>query len=273
MPAPDVNTNPKVMGWIVDEYSKIVGKFTPAVVTGKPLTMGGSQGREVATGWAGVVVLRELADWLGMKIEDTSVAVQGMGNVGFWFAHYADELGFRVVGLADSRGAVWNDAGLDPRKVMKHKRETGSVVGFPGADTIQESEFFSREVEVLVPAALENAVTTDNAQGVKAKVIIEMANGPVELQAYEGLVKRGVVVVPDILANAGGVVASYFEWKQNLSGQTWEEEEVLRQLEELMVKALSSVWQIAEEEKVDLKLASYMLGVDRIVKAMKKSNQ
>ena len=269
VPAPDVNTNPKIMGWIVDEYSKIVGKSTPAVVTGKPLELGGSKGREIATGWGGVIVLRELAKKLAMKPEETTVAIQGIGNVGYWFARSALDLGFKIVGLSDSRGAIWNDDGLDPEKVKEHKSQAGSVVGFPGADTITEEIFFAKQVDVFVPAALENAITEENVDSVKAKVIMEMANGPVSAPAFERLIKKGVVIVPDILANAGGVATSYFEWKQNMTNQSWEEQEVLEKLEKLMIKAFSEVWQISQKEEVDLKLAAYMIAVDKIVKAQK----
>ena len=269
VPAPDVNTNPKIMGWIVDEYSKIVGKSTPAVVTGKPLELGGSKGREIATGWGGVIVLRELAKKLAMKPEETTVAIQGIGNVGYWFARSALDLGFKIVGLSDSRGAIWNDDGLDPEKVKEHKSQAGSVAGFPGADTITEEIFFAKQVDVFVPAALENAITEENVDSVKAKVIMEMANGPVSAPAFERLIKKGVVIVPDILANAGGVATSYFEWKQNMTNQSWEEQEVLEKLEKLMIKAFNEVWQISQKAEVDLKLAAYMIAVDKIVKAQK----
>lgn len=273
VPAPDVNTTPRIMGWIVDEYSKIRGEFTPAVVTGKPLEVGGSKGREIATGWGGVVVLRELCRKANLPPKKTTVAVQGMGNVGYWFAKTARDLGYKVVGLADSRGAIWNERGLDPEKVLAYKKETGSVRGFAGAEEMSESKFFSRQVDVLVPAALENAITAQNAGKIKARVIIEMANGPVEAAAFARLVKRGVLIVPDILANAGGVATSYLEWAQNLSGEHWTEKRVLGRLEKIMVKAFAAVWGLAEKEKIDLKLASYMIAVERILEAMKEKGE
>lgn len=265
VPAPDVNTGEQEMGWVVDEYSKIVGRFTPAVVTGKPLNLGGSRGRDRATGFGGVVVAKQLARMLKLAPKNTSVAVQGFGNVGYHFAREAEAAGFRVVGVSDSKGGIWNDQGLKIEKVMKHKDKTGSVVGFKGSKKLSADEILEQEVDILAPAALENAITSKNVSQIKAKVIIEMANGPVERGAYQKLTKKGISIVPDILANAGGVATSFFEWQQNLKGESWPEKKVLRKLELKMKKAFSDVWQTAKQKKTNLKLASYILALRRLI--------
>jgi len=214
--------------------------------------------------------LREYAKKLAMKPAETSVAVQGLGNVGYWFAKSAYDLGFKVIGLSDSRGAVWSEGGFDPEEVLFHKKQTGSVADFPGRETLSEAQFFARKVDVLVPAALENAITEENAGRVRAKVIIEMANGPLTANASRFLIEKGIRVVPDILANAGGVAASYLEWRQNLDKQSWAEKQVLDRLEEIMTRAFDAVWELSQKEKIDMKLAAYMIAVDRIVRAMKQ---
>lgn len=265
VPAPDVNTDARMMGWIADEYSKLVHKYTPAIVTGKPLALGGLPGREQATGWGGVVVLRELAKKLGRKPEGTTVAVQGFGNVGYWFAKTARDAGFKVVGLSDSKGAIRNDRGLDPAEVRAYKQSTGHLTGFPGSKPLSIAKILTQKVDVLVPAALENAITARNVGSVKSKIIIEMANGPIEARVYQRLVKRGTVIVPDILANAGGVGASYLEWLQNRSGRQLKEKVVLEKLAKMMTGAFREVWNLAQKQRVDLKLAAYMLALKRLV--------
>jgi len=214
-----------------------------------------------------VVVLQDLAEKLSLRPEKTTVAIQGMGNVGYWFADSAHKAGFKVVGVSDSRGAIWSEDGIDPGEAIRHKKETGSVVGLKGGKNLSEDEFFAHEVDVLVPAALENSINMNNVESIKAKVIIEMANGPVTADAFHKLVERGVLVVPDILANAGGVATSYLEWKQNMNKESWEEDVVLAKLKQLMREAFSEVWKVSENEKVDLKLAAYMVAVKRIVEA------
>jgi glutamate dehydrogenase/leucine dehydrogenase len=268
--APDVNTDSQVMAWIVDEYGKLTREFTPAVVTGKPLDLGGLPGREQATGFGGVVVLEELLKKLGRNSRKTTMAVQGLGNVGSWFARLAHDAGFKIVGLADSQGAIWNEKGLEPGKVMDYKKQTGSVGGYPGAKALAVNKFLEQRVEVLVPAALENAITTGNAGRIKAKIIEEMANGPIEFQAFKRLTKRGTVVIPDVLANAGGVMASYFEWMQNLSGERWEEKEVLARLKKSMIKSFVDVWEVATQYHVNLKLGAYILALQRIARAIEE---
>jgi len=265
--APDVNTTPEIMGWILDEYSKLTGEFTPAVITGKPLALGGLRGRDKATGWGGVKVLGELARRLKMNARKTTVAIQGLGNVGYWFALEAHKAGFKIVGLSDSKGAIWNEKGLDPAKVMEYKNFTGSIAGFPGSKAMPGGKILEQKVNVLVPAALESVITAKNAGRVKAKIIIEMANGPVEAETYRKLTRKGLVIVPDVLANAGGVATSYLEWVQNRSGDMWEENYVLDRLEKIMSKAFAETWNISKEYKTDLKTAAYMVATKRIAEA------
>lgn len=271
--APDVNTDARIMGWIMDEYSKFTGEYSPGVVTGKPLTLGGLSGREQATGWGGVVVLRELVKNFKLLPKKTTIAVQGFGNVGYWFAQNAKDAGFRVIGLSDSRGGIWNEQGLDPKKVMEHKKATRSVADFPSSTNLDPQKLLEQKVDVLVPAALESVVTTKNSGRIKARIIIEMANGPIDPQAFGKLNKRGVVIVPDVLANAGGVATSYLEWVQNTSGDQWDETLVFARLEKIMTKAFNAVWKIGKTNKVDLKMAAYMLAVERIGRAMSDRDQ
>jgi glutamate dehydrogenase/leucine dehydrogenase len=290
VPAPDVNTNPQIMAWMIDEYKKTQEKQAKkqkwanqgvnpaAVITGKPLELGGSQGRTEATGQGGVFILRELAKKLNLKPEKTTVAIQGFGNVGFWFAKLAHQLGFRVTAVSDSQGGIYVPSGLNPDMTMDCKQKTGSVAKCACKDKechmkygkkITNEELLELKVDILVPSALENVITKDNAKNIKAKAIIEMANGPVTPEADKILHKRKVISVPDILANAGGVTVSYFEWVQNLQGYYWDKEEINSKLEKIMVKAFLEVWQKQKELKTNMRMAAYALAVDRVVKAMK----
>lgn len=268
VPAPDVNTNPQIMAWMRDEYEKIVGHETPAVLTGKPVEKGGSLGRTEATGRGGVFVLDELAKKMGIEAKKLKVAVQGMGNVGYFFAELAYARGYQIVALSDSKGAICDENGLDPKKVLAHKEKTGSVIDFPGAEKLTNEQLLELPVDILVPAALENVITPVNAVKVQAKAIIEMANGPTMPEADEILEKREIIVIPDILANAGGVTVSYFEWEQNMKQEKWPEEKVNQKLEEKMVRAFEMVWKTAVERKVNQRKAAYILAVDKVAKAM-----
>lgn len=269
VPAPDVNTNGQIMAWMVDEYSKLTGKQDWGVITGKPLEMGGSKGREAATGRGGVIVLRELAKRKMMKPNETSVAVQGFGNVGYFFAKLAIEEGFKVVAVSDSKGGIYKEVGLDVDKVMKHKKESGSVVGYEGTEKLDASKILTLDVDVLVPAALENAINKDNVKDIKSKVIVEMANGPVTPEAEEILIENDVLVVPDVLANAGGVTVSYFEWVQNRQGYYWEEDEVNEKLEKKMVSAFDMAYNEMSTLETSFRNSVYALAVKRVLEASK----
>lgn len=271
VPAPDVNTNGQIMSWMLDEYEKVVGHHEPGVFTGKPIELGGSLGREEATGQGGVYVLEQLAKKMSWKPQEVTIAVQGIGNVGFWFAKLATELGFVVVALSDSRGGVVATdmkKGLDVDAVFAHKKKTKSVKGFPGTKDIANAELLELPVTVVVPAALENVISQENADKIQAKAIIEMANGPVTPEADAILKKKKILSVPDVLANAGGVTVSYFEWVQNLHGYSWSKEEVAAKLKPLMVHAFDQMWTVYKEKSVDLRMATYLGAVKRVVDAM-----
>jgi len=284
VPAPDVNTDVRIMAWMVDEYEKLAGHKAPAAFTGKPLELGGSAGREEATGQGGVWVLEALAKKLGLKPQKTSILVQGFGNVGFWFAKLVAEAGFKIVGVADSKGGIIlnknpksnppaggqnskiNLQGLDIERVAEWKAKTGSVVGFPGTKTVSEKEFLSAKTDILVPAALENVIDEEVAQKIKAKIIVEMANGPVTPEGDEILKKRKIISVPDFLANSGGVIVSWLEWAQNKTGYYWEKEEVLAKLKEKIVPAFEKVWQEAKKRKTDLRTAAWVMALEKLAK-------
>ena len=269
IPAPDVNTNGQIMAWMVDEYAQINGAYVPGVFTGKPVGLNGSAGREPATGQGGFYVLQEVAKKKKWKPSQISIAIQGFGNVGSFFAYLAHAAGYKIVAVSDSRGAIYNAKGLDPHKVMAHKEKNGQLKGFAGAKNISNEELLVVDCDVLVPAALENVLTKENAGDVKASVVLELANGPTTPEADDILYKNKVLVVPDVLANAGGVSVSYFEWVQNRQGYYWTEEEVLAKLEPLMKKAFAGVWAKHDEAKIQMRTAAFVLAVHRIVNAIK----
>lgn len=269
IPAPDVYTNPQIMAWIVDEYSKITGKFTPAVVTGKPIELGGSLGRAAATGQGGFFAFEELAKHKKIKASQTTIAVQGFGNVGESFSEIANYHKYKIVAISDSKGGVYNPKGLDVAALKAHKEKSGQVKDFKGAKNVSNEELLELPVDMLVPAALENQITDKNAGKIKAHFILELANGPTTPAADEILFKKGVILIPDVLANAGGVTVSYFEWSQNLSGYYWTESEVNAKLKEKISLAFKSVWQTAQEHHVNLRTAAYILAVKRIISAMR----
>ncbi|MEQ2130453.1 Glu/Leu/Phe/Val dehydrogenase [Caldanaerobacter subterraneus KAk] len=269
IPAPDVNTNSQIMAWMLDEYNKISRKDSPGVITGKPLSVGGSKGRVAATGLGVAVTVRELAKKIGMQLEGAKVAVQGFGNVGSYTALILEEYGARVVAVSNSGTCIYSEKGIDVEKLIEYKEKTGNIKGFEGTEEISKEEIFSLDVDILVPAALENVITTKNAGDVKARIVAEGANGPTTPEAEEILEKKGVIVIPDILANAGGVTVSYFEWVQNLYGFYWTEEEILKREEQMMVEAFNSVYNLSKEYNVNLRTAAYMLSVKRVAEAMK----
>jgi glutamate dehydrogenase (NAD(P)+) len=266
VPAPDVNTDGQIMAWMLDEYEKVVGRREPAVITGKPVELGGSLGRDKATSQGGFFVLREAMK--ANKLKHNAVAIQGLGNVGGWLAEILHNEKFKVVAVSDSKGGIYNEKGLDIPKVLEHKEKTGAVKDFPGTKNITNDEILTLPVEILAPSALEGVITGVNAGAIKAKLILEMANGPTTPDADEVLNSKGIIVIPDILANAGGVTVSYFEWVQNLSGYCWTLEEVDKKLEQQMTKAFDDVHATAQKHKISYRLAANVLALERIAKAM-----
>jgi glutamate dehydrogenase/leucine dehydrogenase len=272
VPAPDVYTTPKIMAWMVDEYSKIVGKWQPATFTGKPLELGGSRGRETSTAQGGVYVIDALVKKLGWKPARTRVAVQGFGNVGYHTARILFKQGYQIVAVSDSQGGVvaTGKASLDPERIMKRKTASGKMEAEEKISTaVSNKKLLELPVDILVPAALENQITQENAGRIKAKAIVEMANGPITPEADVKLWKRKIWVVPDVLANAGGVIGSYYEWVQNRSGDQWSEKEVFSKIEPRMINAFNDIWALGQKENVDLRNAAYQIAVARIAEAMK----
>ncbi len=269
IPAPDVNTTPQIMAWIMDTYSMAVGQPTPAVITGKPIELGGSLGRTEATARGTQVCVRRAARKLGLNLHGATVAIQGYGNAGSISAELLHRDGAIIVAVSDSRGGIYNPHGLDPAAVLRHKQETGSVVGYPGADVITNQELLTLPCDILVPAALEKQLHADNADQVKARIIAEAANGPTEPEADRIFHDRGIFVIPDILCNAGGVTVSYFEWVQNMQGFFWEEDQVNHHLEQVMNRAFDAVMVIAERKHVHNRLAANILAITRVGQAAK----
>jgi glutamate dehydrogenase (NAD(P)+) len=266
IPAPDVNTGPREMAWMYDEYSRARGD-SPAVITGKPVGLGGSLGRDAATGRGALFALDRIARFRRWTREQIRVAVEGYGNAGAWFAQLAHQMGYRVIAVSDSRGAIWNPEGLSPRDVLEHKRNTGSVSGFKHGDPIEAEELIGLDCEVLAPAALERSIRADNAGAVRAKLVLEIANHPTTLDGDALLHDRGVVVVPDILGSAGGVTVSYLEWVQNLQRERWDEDRVNGRLKELMESATDLVLERANEAGVSHRVAAYEIAVGRVADA------
>jgi glutamate dehydrogenase (NAD(P)+) len=270
IPAPDVNTTPEMMAWIMDTVSMAKGYSVPAVVTGKPIAIGGSKGRSSATG-RGVAVVTALAcERLGVRPKGTTVAVQGFGNAGQWAARLLAERGFTIVAISDSRDGVTASAGIDVAAAIEHKQRTGAVHGLPGTSSLSNAALLELPVDVLIPAALENQLTPDNADRVRATLVVEAANGPTTPEADRLLERRGVTVIPDILANAGGVIVSYFEWVQDLQSFFWEEAEINKRLEKVMTQAFTETWAKADELKVSLRKGAYAVAVDRVAEAMRE---
>jgi glutamate dehydrogenase/leucine dehydrogenase len=284
IPAPDINTNPQIMAWMVDEYInklkvksqklkvKLLGTFT-----GKPHDLWGLKGRGEATGYGGAVVLRELAKKLRFNPQKTTIAIQGFGNVGYYFAYFANKLGYKILAASEQEGGSWVYEGLNPEKTFECKKERGSITKCYCKDNICDSglgkpvsneEILEMDVDVLVPAAVEDVITEKNAARIKAQYIIEMANGPITPGAEKILEKRGITIIPDILANSGGVIASYFEWLQSKQGKLWTREKVLEGLDRTLEKAFNKIWKLAEKEKLSFRKAAMILAVERVIKAM-----
>ena len=270
IPAPDVNTNGQIMSWMVDAYEEVVGKSTKGVFTGKPLEFGGSLARTEATGYGVNLTAKKALAKLNIDVKGATYAVQGFGNVGFYTAYYAYKDGAKIVAFSNTDVAIYNENGIDMEAVIKDFEENGRIIENKGyGKDITNAELLELEVDVLAPCALENQITSENADRIKAKVITEGANGPTTPEADEILFKKGIIVIPDILANSGGVVVSYFEWVQNLQSYYWPFEEVQQKEDALLSTAFEDVWNLADEYKVDLRNAAYMKSIERISKAMK----
>ena len=270
VPAPDVYTTPQIMAWMMDEYEKIARHSAPGVITGKPLENGGSLGRGDATARGGMYVLEEAAKSIALDLSKVKVAIQGFGNAGQYAMKLVAEMfKSKVVAISDTKGGIYLESGLDYDKVMEHKKKTGSVANFPGSKNISNEELLEIPVEVLIPAAIENQIRADNASKIKAKIILELANGPTTPEADEILFKNKVMVLPDFLANSGGVTVSYFEWVQNQGGYYWTEQEVYDRLRLKMNQATHDVLFTAKSNNVDNRTAAYMVSVKRVADAMK----
>jgi glutamate dehydrogenase (NAD(P)+) len=269
VPAPDVNTNDQIMAWVMDTYSMHVGHTATAVVTGKPIEMGGSLGRREATGRGVMIVTREAAKHLGLDINGATVAVQGFGNVGSVSADLLSCNGAKIVAVTDWKGGVHNPRGLDIPKMLDYARQHRTIDGFPGGEPIDNSQLFELDVDILVPAALENQITMENAPKIRARIVVEGANGPTTPDAHRHLHERGVFVIPDILANAGGVTTSYFEWVQDRHGYFWGEEEVNQRLEAKMCEAFKAVLQTSLKYKTDMRTAAYIVAISRVATVTK----
>lgn len=278
IPGPDVNTNETIMDWMMDEYSLLVGTKTPSIVTGKSLASGGSEGRHSATAQGALYLFDAFAKAVGIK-KGAKVAIQGYGNAGYFMAKFLDEAGYKVVAASDSKGAAYVSEGMDPDATMKCKEEKGTVAGcyckgsvcdIRFGKTISQDEFFALSVDVLIPAALESAIHKGNATKVGAKYIFELANGPTTPEAEAILEKRGITIIPDILTNAGGVTVSYFEWYQNMNGESWSFKEVNKKLEEKMIKSFNETQKIVNEKHISYRKAAYLLAIKRIIDANQK---
>lgn len=271
IPAPDVNTNQRVIAWMLKEYEKKVGHPEPAAFTGKPLELGGSQGRTEATGQGGVYILQAFAKRVGFNPQKTKIAIQGFGNVGYWFAKLAKDVGFNVVAVSDSSGSIYKTSGLNIDKLKEYKHKFGSFkqTAFKKKlEFISNDKLLALDVDILVPAALENAIKKDTVEKVRAKTVLEMANGPTTPEAEQILINKGIDILPDVLCNAGGAVVSYFEWVQNLSGKRWNKQKVNGQLKKVMTKAFKEIYIVKEQRKISFRQAAYILAAKRVIDAM-----
>ncbi len=269
VPAPDVNTTGEIMSWMVDEYRKLTGDKTGASFTGKPLKRGGSEGRVLATGMGGFFAFDALRKSFGIR-DGANIAIQGMGNVGGNAAHIFSDHGYRIIAMSDSRGGIVNEKGLDVNAVHAHKEKHGSLKGFPGAHNIPNERLLELSCDVLVPAALENQLTASNAPSIKARMVLELANGPTTPEADDILFARGIPVIPDILANAGGVIVSTFEWEQNLKKQHWSEKKVFEKLQAILRREALGIAAKAKRLKTDLRRAAFLVALERLEVALKR---
>jgi len=281
IPAPDINTNPQIMAWMVDEYSKLRGKDSPAAFTGKPLDFWGLEGKEEATGYGGVVILKKIQEIFGFNPKKTTLAIQGFGNVGSNFARFAFQEGYKIIAISEESGGICVPGGLNPEYTLRCREKKGRIAGCYCRDSVCDVNFGKKitnkkllemKVDVLVPAAVEDVITKENVQKIKAKYIIEMANSPVASEADAILGNKRIISIPDILSNAGGVIVSYFEWLQSKEKKRWQKKEVLRKLSEILEKSFDGIWELSEKENISLRKAAYLLAIKRVIKAMKKQH-
>jgi len=265
IPAPDVYTDYKIMAWILDEYERSTGMHTPAVVTGKPVPLGGNWARDISTSLGGVFVLEQAVK--ALKKKETTIVIQGFGNVGLHAALELASRGYRIIGVSDSKGGIYLEDGLDVNRVVEHKKKTGKVADFEGAENISNEELLTLECDVLIPAALSDQITENNADDIKADIVLELANAPVNYIADKILYERGVTIIPDILANSGGVVGSYFEWIQNLTNDYWPTQKFIGRLDEIMTRSFYDVYNLSKKDGSSMRRASYKLAVHRILEA------
>jgi glutamate dehydrogenase (NAD(P)+) len=270
VPAPDMNTNEQTMAWIMDTYSMHMGHTSTAVVTGKPVSLGGSRGRKEATGRGISDCCDEALKYLGMTVEGCRVIVQGFGNVGSNAANILYHRGYTIIGITEFDGAVYNEDGIDIPALLRHRKAVGTINGFAKAESVDKDELITRRCEILIPAATENVITSQNAHLLQCKILCEGANGPTTVAADDILEAKGIFVVPDILANAGGVTASYFEWVQDRMGYFWTEAEVNQRLDAIMIESFKDVMAYAESHKVNNRIAAYMLAIDRVAYTTKQ---
>ncbi len=274
IPAPDVYTNPQIMAWMMDEYSKMVGYDEFAMITGKPVEVWGSEGRFDSTAVGGMYVLREAAKLKKLDLKNAKVAIQGFGNAGFFAFELAKQQGANIVAISDSKGGIYYEKGLDYNKLAEAKKNTGSVQGYEGGEKITNEKLLELDVDVLIPAAIENQITGANADNIKSKIVLELANGPVTPEADDILFEKGILDLPDFLVNSGGVIVSYFEWVQNIQHYYWTEDDVYKKLDTIITRSFSDVMKIQQKyaesgKKISPRAAAYIVAVDRVAKAMK----
>lgn len=269
IPAPDINTNEQIMAWMVDEYSKIKGKFIPAVITGKPLELGGSQGRIISTSLGGAYILKRLLEIEELDPKELKVVIQGFGNVGFNLVKIFNEWGYKIIAISDSKGGIYNEDGLDIKEIISNQKGKGLLPDVKNTKKISNNELLELESDILIPAAVSHQITKENVDKIKAKIILEMANAPITPEADKILFEKGVKIIPDIIANSGGVIVSYFEWVQNLTNEYWTKQEVFQKLEKKITSAFNSIFRTCQIENCDLRSAAHIVAIRKILRAEK----
>ncbi len=269
IPAPDMYTNSRIMAWMLDEFEKINEKHSPGMITGKPLELGGSKGRNKATGKGVSIVIKKAAEMLDFNLKNSKIAIQGFGNVGGAAAEFLEKMGAKIIAISDSRGGIYNPNGIDISEAKKWKKDNGSLSGMQNCKDISNKKILELECDILIPAALENQITENNAENIKAKIIAEAANGPVSPKADFILKQKNIFTIPDFLCNAGGVTVSYFEWCQNVSGYYWEKDEIYKKLEKIMSDSFKEVFEFHKEKNISMRKAAYAISLKKVIESMK----